>query len=198
LVSKITDYVYGYTDEIPSLGPEVESQKFELIHWLNIWEWGDAYHKSSETDQYMMKQRLFYISGSLNFTLDKLMMHPFSNRARYFMSAIGIEVTNGGLLELWDILEGNEYSPLYHPWERVIRKWQARGIDLSEVVFGEGDWSSYDQTLCAVVLAVVFGMVLCMFETVILSDPVIKMLFTLFLFNNVIKVMYVYLFAAFF
>jgi len=191
-------YLRGEVDKVPSLGPEIESHKLELLHWVQAFEWGDK-TSTNTTDNMQYKQRLFYISSAIAFGLDKTVFGGLSNVARYFMSAIGIEVTNGGLLEMSDLLTGSEASPLYERWEEIAEKWEEKeGIDLRERVYGEGDWESYDMTLAMKLLAFVVGIVFTMYKKSVLSDPLLRLLLAIAHRNNVVKVMYVYLFNTFF
>jgi hypothetical protein len=190
--SDMWEYILGHRDEIPFPGPLFEAHKLEIITYIEFFDTRDDYMSAAEQEKIMMKQRLFYMSASLALMADNAVFKPLINTMRYWLSAIGIQVTYGGLMELWDILMGKRTSPLKQRWRTVKRFAKKRyGIDLGERKYGEGDWSSYDTTLAAMVMAFAIATAFANFSQD--GDPLIRLLAITAHGQNITKVMYMYL-----
>jgi hypothetical protein len=186
------DYICGTRDDIPFPGPLFEAHKLEIITYLEFFDQREEFMSQGDVEKAMMKQRLFYMSASLALMADNAVFKPLINTMRYWLSAIGIQVTNGGLMELWDMVMGERTSPLKQRW-RTVRRFAKRkyGIDLGKRRYGEGDWSSYDTTLAAMVMAFAIATAFANFSAD--GDPLIRLLAITAHGQNITKVMYMYL-----
>lgn len=170
---------------------DVEMLKFEVL-W-NHDELDDPNVTAKELDSALEKVRLFYMSSIFDYMLSVVSYKHISESVRYCESALGVKPESGGLQVIWRLLN------LEDPTEeqlKIIEKWRARGIDLAIRVFGQGDWSKYDQTLLAMVLLFV-----CMFAWPFFSwtddeqDPIsrdaARVMYFQFVVSNIQKIMYV-------
>lgn len=190
--SEMNAYLCGIRDDIPYPGPLFEAHKLEIISHLEYWDTCDEYMDADEVNKVLMKQRLFYMSASLALLADNVVFKTLINTMRYWMSAIGIKVTEGGLLEMWDIVLGKRSSPLKQRWRRVERwAWHKHGVDLKTRRYGEGDWSSYHTTLVAMVMAAAIGTAFSIFSKT--GDPLVRLLAITCHGLAITKVMYMYL-----
>jgi len=194
---RVSDYITGKLLELPHPGPLYESHKLELIAHLEFFDQRPDYMDADEAAKAGMKQRLFYMSATLALMIDNAIFKPLLLRARYWLSAIGIKVTEGGLLEMWDIVMGKRTSPLKQRWRRVKRfLWHYHGVDIGDRKFGEGDWSSYDTTLAAMVMASALSAAFAAYSEH--SDPLVRLLAVVAHGQNITKIMWMYLADQFF
>jgi hypothetical protein len=190
--SEMNAYLLGLREDIPYPGPLFEAHKLEILTHLEYWDTCEEYVSADEVNKGKMKQRLFYMSASLALMADNVVFKTLVNTMRYWMSAIGIKTTEGGLLEMWDIVLGKRTSPLKQRWRRVERwAWHKHGVDLKKRRYGEGDWSSYDTTLVAMVMAAAIGTAFSIFSKT--GDPLIRLLAITCHGLAITKVMYMYL-----
>lgn len=188
----VKDYLEGGPPPL-NIFIEVEANKHEILRWIN------ALHidlnKQNETfvSKCMEKLRLFYMSCGLSYAIDRAIYEPISNMCRYYQSGIGIKPEGGGFQALWRLMDCHQDAPFHDAQRRVIDKWAERGVFLHIYQTGQGDFSSYDQTLLACLLAFCVAIVCYIYKP---SDsvpaPLLRYLLTHFITTMVHKIMYVY------
>jgi RNAse (barnase) inhibitor barstar len=184
----IRDYVHGYSDEPPlDVFINSECQKYEILRWKEV------YSEHSLSDEFVLKclskVRLFYMSSTFNFAIDSTLYAPVNNIFKYFWNTIGIRVQDGGLQHLWDILSGGITSPLKDTWDAIYEAYP----ELRPRQYAEGDWSKYDFTLLAMVLALLAGFCVPFFSaSPDIDEVMLRYILTDFVFNTVFKTMYIH------
>lgn len=169
----------------------VESRKFEIIR-QDLW----GRIRTSPINEFkknLLKQRLFYISSSYELVIDTILFTPLSNRLRGKMSAIGLRAGSGGFQTAYNILATG--GPNQKIWQDVYKKGDQMGVDLREREYAEGDWSGYDQTLRAQMLAITISLMRCITDdenSTTLSQSTIVELIVFFIKSTVLKTVYVY------
>jgi hypothetical protein len=163
---------------------EVECLKKEVLRYCRIWL--DEDPGLDYIEKALNKVRIFYISNVLRVVLDKICFESVSKMFRYYQSAIGVKILDGGYVTLDDILHGTPFSPLYELWEAVYERFPF----LRERQYGSGDWSGYDQRLLASILSLVAGICVPFFSNT--DDPVVSAVLIDFIYNVAIKTLYIY------
>jgi hypothetical protein len=190
-VDSLTEWIDGNRSGPPPKVSfvDVEMLKYEITWCHDVVE--NPNITREEIDDSLEKVRLFYMANILDYMLANVCYKHVSETVRFYESAIGVRVEAGGLQKIWEILGHVDRRP---DQQAIIDKWLARGIDLRVMKYGQGDWSKYDQTLLAIVLAFVsiFAYPFFNIEKSGMSPEVIKAMFLQFVVSNVQKIMYVY------
>jgi hypothetical protein len=149
---------------------------------------------AEDAEAQILKERLFYIDTILAYVLGKEFFKDFAFMLTSYQSMIGIKVEAGGLQMLWDYTTGSGKSPLKKRWEKVYLHVSRKfGVDLRQRRYSKGDWSKFDQTLLAKVLAVMA----CLCVPFVskpdgMSDAAYKYLLVVIVCEVVYKTMYIY------
>jgi hypothetical protein len=152
----------GELEEMPTLhSPAIEVEKYEIINqFFHTVLLEDGVVDPKKFRKILLKTRLFYTSGGVAYTFDKIIGEWFNNVFKFYISALGIKVEGGGILHLFDILNGGESNPLTAVWKETAEiAMDDYGVDLNDVQYGEGDWSKFDFSLLFEVLSHVGGLV---------------------------------------
>jgi hypothetical protein len=174
IIAQKNAYFRGESGHKPSYPPvAIEVEKYEIINQMmhSAALEGEEFN-AGKFNKILLKTRLFYTSGAVTYAFDRIIGDWFSKMFRFYMSAIGIKVEGGGILQLFDMLAGGQSCPLQQEWNdaiaHVLRKY---GANLALIHVGEGDWSKFDFSLIFEVLATIGGMVTMPIECPVDMDP---------------------------
>jgi hypothetical protein len=170
---------------------DVEMLKYEIIWNHDLSDIPDL--TAEQIDEANDKVRLFYMSSIMDYLLSLLCYKPISETVRWYESAIGVKVEGGGLQRIWKLLSNDNWTDRQ---QEIIDKWKLReNIDLTDSVWGQGDWKRYDQTLLSIILIFVAFYAKPFFvwsEDSGISPEVMKVLYDQFVVSVVQKVMFMY------
>jgi len=192
-ISAIEEWVAGEREgSMPMISiVDIEMLKYEVIWNHDMMEDHDVTPEQMEEN--LTKVRLFYMSSVMDYILSVLCYKPISESVRFYESAIGVKVEAGGLQRIWEILHNSQWTDRQ---QELIDKWIKRdGTDLTDMLWGQGDWKRYDQTLLALVLLFVALFAKPFFvwsEDSGMSPETMKVLYDQFVISVVQKVMFLY------
>jgi len=190
LLFAIEEYVAGRGPQPNYAMFAQEAKKWEF-RTTNMWS--EPMTKESASAHFT-KERLFYIDTLLAYILGKEFFKDLAFFLCTFRSAIGIKVEAGGLQLLWDLLSGKGTSNFKKSWKKAYRRVKKKyGVDLSVRKYFTLDWTKYDQTLLAKILAFMAAIVIpFVSKPEGMSDAGFKYLVTLIITEVVYKSMYIY------